>query len=82
MTASWHSLAPVERPRVLLGRPGGRMEQTAPARTVSYLDAKSGKTAFAHHAAMTGWPDRFDLRFESPWIAVGGVRSRSGNRAS
>src|SRR5215469_1570539 len=39
MTASWHSLSPVERPRAILGRPGGRMERLAPARTVSYLDA-------------------------------------------
>ncbi len=54
MTVSWHSLAPVERPRVVLGRPGGLMERAAAARTVSYVDAKSGKTVYAHHAALRG----------------------------
>jgi len=50
MVVSWHTLKPVRRPRVLLGRPTGRLEQTVDADTVSYVDGKSGKTVFAHHA--------------------------------
>ena len=47
---SWHSLQPVHRPRVLVGRTNGRLERTADARTVSYTDAKSGQVVYAHHA--------------------------------
>src|SRR5580693_9042136 len=54
MVVSWHSLQPVGRPRVLLGRLDGRLEQTVEARTVSYADAKSGKTVYAHHAKLDG----------------------------
>jgi phosphodiesterase/alkaline phosphatase D-like protein len=32
----------------------GRLEQTATAATVSYVDAKSGKTVYAHHARLDG----------------------------
>jgi len=47
---SWHSLQPIHRPRVLVGRMDGRLERAAEARTVSYTDAKSGQLVYAHHA--------------------------------
>ena len=52
VVASWHSLQPVRRARVLLGRPDGGFERTAPAQTVSYTDAKSGQVVYAHHARL------------------------------
>ena len=54
MAVSWHSLQPVLRPRVLLGRLDGRLEQVATANSVSYADAKSGQVVHAHHARITG----------------------------
>jgi 3',5'-cyclic AMP phosphodiesterase CpdA len=54
MVVSWHTLQPVVRPRVLLGRMDGKLEQVAPAATVSYADAKSGKVVYAHHAKVAG----------------------------
>jgi hypothetical protein len=54
MVVSWHSLQPVRRARVLVGRLDGRLEQTAPATTRSYVDAKSGQTVYAHHARIDG----------------------------
>jgi hypothetical protein len=54
MTVSWHTLQPVQRPRVLLGRLDGRLERTLEASTRSYTDAKSGRTVFAHHAGLDG----------------------------
>ena len=54
MVVSWHSLQPVLHPRVLLGRLDGRLEQVAPANTVSYADAKSGQVVYAHHARIGG----------------------------
>jgi hypothetical protein len=54
MTVSWHSLAPVQRARVLLGAPDGRLQRTVEARTVSYVDGKSGRTVYAHHARIDG----------------------------
>ena len=50
MTVSWHSLQPVTGPRLLVGRMDGKLERTVAAQTVSYKDAKSDKTVFAHHA--------------------------------
>jgi len=52
MTVSWHTLQPAVRPRVLLGRPDGRLEQTVAAVTTHYTDAKSAKTVYAHHATI------------------------------
>jgi hypothetical protein len=52
IVVSWHTLRPVQRPRVLLGRMDGRLERQAEARTVSYVDAKSGQTVYAHHAKL------------------------------
>ncbi|MEO7744924.1 MAG: metallophosphoesterase family protein [Actinomycetota bacterium] len=54
VVASWHTLQPVRRPRVLLGRPDGRYERTVAAVTRSYVDAKSGTTVYAHHARLSG----------------------------
>lgn len=54
MVVSWHTLQPVRRPRVLLGRTDGKLEQTIEAATVSYVDGKSRQTVYAHHAAIGG----------------------------
>ena len=54
MVVSWHTLSPVKNPRVLLGRLDGRLEKTAAAATVSYVDGKSGQAVFAHHATLDG----------------------------
>ncbi len=54
VTASWHTLTPVRAARVMLGRMDGRLERVVTAREVSYRDAKSGQTVYAHHAAMGG----------------------------
>jgi hypothetical protein len=54
MVVSWHTLQPVKQPRVLLGRPDGRLEKTAAAGEASYVDAKSGQTVFAYHARIGG----------------------------
>ena len=52
VTVSWHTLQPVQHPRVVLGRPDGRLEQTADASETSYKDGKSGQTVYAYHAAL------------------------------
>jgi len=52
LVVSWHTLQPVRDPRVLLGRLDGRLEETVPAATVSYTDAKSGQSVYAHHAKL------------------------------
>jgi hypothetical protein len=52
MVVSWHTLRPVRLPRVLLGRMDGRLERQAEARTISYVDAKSGQIVYAHHAKL------------------------------
>ncbi|MCW2746837.1 MAG: hypothetical protein JWM48_3387 [Mycobacterium sp.] len=53
---SWHTLGPVTRPRVRLGRPDTGITGDLPAETVSYTDAKSGQAVYAHHARVTGLP--------------------------
>jgi hypothetical protein len=62
MTVSWHTLQPVQRPRVLLGRIDGALERVVEARTVSYRDAKSGQVVYAHHATIGG------LRADSSYL--------------
>ncbi|AKU14901.1 purple acid phosphatase family protein [Luteipulveratus mongoliensis] len=52
VVASWHTLQPVQHPRVFLGDSRGTFERTAAATTVSYVDAKSGRTVYAHHAPL------------------------------
>ena len=54
MVVSWHSLQPVQQPRVLLGRPDGRLEKTVAAKETSYVDGKSGQTVHAWHARIEG----------------------------
>lgn len=54
MVVSWHTLQAVRRPRVLLGRPDGKLERTAVAAVSSYTDAKSGQVVYAYHARLTG----------------------------
>ncbi|MDY0746321.1 metallophosphoesterase family protein [Paucibacter sp. R3-3] len=50
VVVSWHTLQPARNPRVVLGRPDGKFEQTVQAETVSYTDAKAGQIVYAHHA--------------------------------
>ena len=52
VVVSWHSLLPVHRPRVLLGKVDGEFERAVDASTVTYTDAKSGQVVYAHHAAL------------------------------
>lgn len=54
MVVSWHTLQPVKQPRVLIGRPDGKLEQTVGADEVSYVDAKSNQTVYAYHAKVGG----------------------------
>jgi hypothetical protein len=54
ITVSWHTLLPVRNPRVVLGRPDGRFEQTVDARPVSYTDGKSKQVVHAWHAKISG----------------------------
>jgi hypothetical protein len=50
VTVSWHTLQPVSNPRVVLGRPDGRFEQTVAAKSTSYTDAKAKQVVYAYHA--------------------------------
>src|SRR3954451_12241024 len=52
VTVSWHTLQPVRNPRVVLGRPDGKFEQTVEARSVSYTDGKSKQAVYAYHAKL------------------------------
>jgi hypothetical protein len=52
MVVSWHTLQPVRRPRVLLGRVDGRLERTVAAEETSYTDAKSSQIVYAYHARL------------------------------
>jgi hypothetical protein len=54
IAVSWHSLAPVKNPRVLLGTLEGKLEQAAVAEPSSYTDAKSGRAVYVHHAKFRG----------------------------
>jgi hypothetical protein len=54
MVVSWHTLQPVHRPRVLLGRLDGRLEHTVEAKATSYTDAKSHQVVYAYHAKLAG----------------------------
>jgi hypothetical protein len=53
MAVSWHTLQPVRRPRVLLGRANGKLEQTVDAKEARYTDAKSGQIVYAYHARLS-----------------------------
>lgn len=54
VTVSWHTLQPVQNPRVLLGRLDGKLEQMAVAKLTFYVDGKSKQTVHAYHAALRG----------------------------
>ncbi len=54
MVASWHTLEPVQNPRVVLGHLDGKLEQTVEAKAASYTDAKSGQIVYAYHAKLDG----------------------------
>ncbi|MGZ4542493.1 MAG: fibronectin type III domain-containing protein, partial [Mycobacteriaceae bacterium] len=66
VVASWHSLQPVRKPRVLLGRPDGGYERSVAADTISYTDAKSGQVVYAHHARL----QRLDADQDYAYAAV------------
>jgi 3',5'-cyclic AMP phosphodiesterase CpdA len=53
VTVSWHTLQPISNPRVVLGRPDGKLEQVAEAKPTSYKDGKSAQTVYAYHARLT-----------------------------
>jgi hypothetical protein len=57
MVASWHTLQPVNRPRILLGTLDGKLEQIVDAVETSYTDAKSGQIVFAYHAKLARLDD-------------------------
>src|SRR5579871_2593073 len=50
MVVSWHTLQPVQNPRVLLGHLDGKFEQTVKATEATYVDGKSQKSVYAFHA--------------------------------
>jgi hypothetical protein len=50
MVVSWHTLESVQRPRVLLGLPGGELKRIVEAEEARYTDAKSGEVVHAWHA--------------------------------
>lgn len=54
MVVSWHTLQPVQNPRVVLGHLDGKLEQTVEAKVTSYTDAKSGRIVYAYHAKLGG----------------------------
>jgi 3',5'-cyclic AMP phosphodiesterase CpdA len=54
VVVSWHTLQPVQNPRVLLGGLHGSLERTVAAKPVSYTDAKSKQTVYAYHAKVDG----------------------------
>lgn len=54
MVVSWHTLPPVLHPRVLIGRPDGRLETVVAAQEASYVDGKSKQTVHAYHARIDG----------------------------
>ncbi|MGB7037727.1 MAG: metallophosphoesterase family protein [Xanthobacteraceae bacterium] len=53
MVVSWHTLQPVRRARVLLGRLDGKFEQSVEALEASYSDAKSGQMVYVYHAKLS-----------------------------
>ncbi len=62
VVVSWHTLRPVNRPRVILGHMDGRLDQVATAEEAHYTDAKSGQAVFACHAKIAG------LRPDTPYL--------------
>jgi hypothetical protein len=54
LVVSWHTLQPVQNPRVVLGQLDGKFEQTVEANATSYTDAKHGQVVYAYHAKLSG----------------------------
>jgi hypothetical protein len=54
IVVSWHTLQPVQNPRVVLGHLDGALEQTVDAKATSYTDAKSSQVVYAYHAKIGG----------------------------
>src|SRR6516225_996460 len=46
---SWHTLQPVDNPRVMLGTLDGRLDRIVAANDARYTDAKSGQVVYAYH---------------------------------
>src|SRR5258708_5278418 len=49
VVVSWQTVESVRRPRVLVGRLDGKLEQTIDANEASYTDAKSGQAVYVYH---------------------------------
>jgi len=54
VVVSWHTLQPVRKPQVVLGRIDGKFEQTVDAQPASYTDGKSKQVVYAYHARICG----------------------------
>ncbi|MFC1432059.1 purple acid phosphatase family protein [Streptacidiphilus sp. N1-3] len=52
MVVSWLTDGPVKKPRVLYGTLKHGFGSSADARTRTYVDGKSGRTVYVHHAAL------------------------------
>jgi hypothetical protein len=50
IVVSWHTLEPVRNPRIMLGKPDGRLERVVTAQEASYTDGKSGRVVYVYHA--------------------------------
>ena len=62
VVVSWHTLQPVQNPRVVLGGLDGRLERTVEAKPVSYTDGKSKQVVYAFHAKIS------DLKPDSAFL--------------
>ena len=54
VVVSWHTLQPVRKPQVVLGRIDGKFEQMVDAQPASYTDGKSKQVVYAYHARICG----------------------------
>jgi hypothetical protein len=52
IVVSWHTLQAVTKPKVIIGRLDGDLERIVDADPAHYVDAKSGQTVYAYHAAI------------------------------
>src|SRR5438477_12760103 len=52
IVVSWHTLHAVTKPKVIIGRLDGDLERIVNADPAHYVDAKSGQTVYAYHAAI------------------------------
>lgn len=54
VVVSWHTLQPVQNPRVVVGGLDGKLEQTVTAKPATYTDGKSKQVVYAYHAKIAG----------------------------